>query len=231
VDDPDAPPFAAALEQARVDPELSRWLDRETAFDAAIGAKLREAPTPLGLRTRILAGRPAEATRSGWRRPAVVFAPLLFLAVVAATFVALEWRPSSGDFASYRGEMAALVSGDYKMDIEAPDLARLREFFAGRRWPSAYTVPPALEHYPLEGGMAVRWRGHEVSVICFGVENDESKDLFLFVIDRQALRGAPSTAGLEFERVAKLTTAAWTSGRHLYLLSGRADEPTLRKYL
>jgi hypothetical protein len=231
LDDPRSEPFAEALEQARRDPELALWLERENALDASIGAKLREAPVPPGLKSRILAGRPAVAPVIWWRRPLVAFAPLAAILIAAIAIVALQWRSSSSGFPSYRRQMGALVAGDYKLDVEARDLPKLREFFAKRRWPADYSVPVSLEGYPLEGGMAVEWRGHKVSVICFGEEDDESKDLWLFVVERDALPDARSSVVPEFAPVSKLMTASWSSASKVYLLAGRGDEPSLRKYL
>jgi hypothetical protein len=231
LDDPRSEPFAEAMERARRDPELARWLERELALDAAIGAKLRQVPVPLGLQSRILAGRPAVAPVVWWRRPLVVFAPLAAVLIAAIVVVTLAWRSPSSDFASYRGQMGALVAGDYKLDVEAGELPKLREFFAQRHWPADYSVPSSLQGYPLEGGMAVEWHGHKVSVICFGAEGDDSKDMWLFVTERDALPDAPLSAVPELVPAAKLMTASWSSGGNVYLLAGHGDEQSLRRYL
>lgn len=231
VDDPRSEPFAAALEQVRRDPDLARWLERETAFDAAIGEKLRQSPVPADLETRILADRPAAAPVPLWRRP-LVAVPSLALALAAAiVLVVVGRRASTADFPSWRGQMAALVAGDYKLDVEARDLPALQEFFARRHWPADYSVPAALLGYPLEGGMAVDWRGRRISVICFGVENDDDKDVWLFITEPDAIPGAPSSPVPAFAPAGKLMTAAWTSAGKLYLLAGRGDETSLRAFL
>ena len=230
-DDPQSEPFAAAMEQARRDPELSSWLEREIAFDAAIGAKLREAPVPVGLKTRILAGRPAAAPPLWRRRPLLALAPLALAAVAAIAFFLWDGRSSSAGFGSYRAEMAALVSGEYKLDVETEDFPKLQEFFAGRRWPADYAVPAALQGYPLEGGMAVRWHGQRVSVVCFGSDEDESKDMWLFVVDARALPDAPAPGEPVFDRVASVSMASWSAEGRLYLLAGPGDERSLRKFI
>jgi hypothetical protein len=231
LDDPQIEPFAEAMEQTRRDPDLAGWLEREMALDAAISAKLRQTPVPLGLKTRILAGSPAAAPVVWWRRPLVAFAPLAAVLIAAVAVVTLEWRAPSIDFASYRGQMSALVAGEYKLDVEARELTRLREFFAARHWPADYSLPLSLQGYPLEGGMAVEWHGHKVSVICFGAEDDDSKDLWLFVTERDALPDAPSSAVPDLAPAAKLMTASWSSAGKVYLLAGRGDEQSLRNFL
>ncbi len=230
-DDPDSEPFAAAMEQARRDPELSRWLEREIALDAAIGGRLRDASVPAGLEARILAGRPSAESAAWWRSPLVALAPVAIAAVAAVAFFVANWRSSPAGFPAYRAQMTELVSGEYKVDLETEDLSDLREFFARRGWPSDYTVPAALEHYPLEGGMTVRWRGERISVLCFGSDEDDSKDLWLFVADARALPDAPPSATPEFARVATLITATWRSGDRIYMLAGRGDERSLGKFL
>ncbi len=231
VDDPESEPFAAAFEQARRDRELSSWLEREIALDAAIGAKLRGAAVPEGLKSRILAGAPAARPAPWWRRPIVALAPVAIAAAAAIAFFLAGQRSSAADFPTYRAEMAAMVAGGYKMDLESEELSTLREFFASRGWPSDYTVPKPMEQYPLEGGMTVTWHGIRVSVLCFGTEDDEKKDKWLFVADARALSGAPSSATPEFATAARLITAAWSSGDRIYVLAGWGDEPSLRRYL
>jgi hypothetical protein len=231
LDDPHGEPFAGALDQARRDPELARWLEEETALDAAIGARLREAPVPPDLRARILAGRPAGAPSLWWGRPLVAVASLAAVLIAAMVFLEIERRPAHGDFASYRGQMAALVAGDYTMDLETGDLTRIQEFFAGRHWPADYSVPAGLAGYPVEGAMAVKWHGRGVSVICFGVEDDENRDLWLFVADRDTVPDAPPSAVPDFAPVGKLTTATWSAAGKVYLLAGRGDQQSLRRFL
>jgi hypothetical protein len=250
VDDSASEPFAGALAQARKDPELARWLEQESAFDAAIGDRLRDAPVPPDLHARILAGRPASrpvasqgapapgepapaaaVPAAWWRRPLVAVPSLALVLIAAIVGVEIERRASPGDFKSWREEMGALVAGDYKLDLESRNLADLQSFFAGRQWPADYSVPTRLQAYPLEGGMAVEWHGHRISVICFGVENDDDKDLWLFIAGPDALSGAPSSPAPEFAPAGKLTTAAWSSNGKIYLLAGRGGEQSLREFL
>ena len=231
LDDPQSAPFAQALEQARRDPALARWLEREAAFDAAIAARLRQAPVPAGLLERILAARAAEPPRLRWRRPVLAAASLAALLAAAIVTVALLRRAPANDLETYRRQMGALVAGDYKMDVEAGALPAIQEFLSRRHWPSADSVPAGLQGYPLEGAMAVEWRGHRVSLICFGAEGDDGKDLWLFVTERDTLPEAPSSTVPGFAPAGTLMTAAWTSADKVYLLAGRGDERSLRAIL
>jgi hypothetical protein len=54
-DDPRDPEFAEALERARQDPQLARWLQGQMERDAALHRQFTEIPVPPFLRDRILA--------------------------------------------------------------------------------------------------------------------------------------------------------------------------------
>ncbi|MBI5686303.1 MAG: hypothetical protein HZC54_14615 [Verrucomicrobia bacterium] len=68
------PQIAAALDEARRNPALGRWLQRELAFDEAVRAKLRAIPVPSDLRQRILKlngqGRSKSFSRGAEDKPA-----------------------------------------------------------------------------------------------------------------------------------------------------------------
>jgi hypothetical protein len=231
LDDPRSAPFAEALELARTDPELTAWLEREVALDAAIGDKLRQADVPPDLASRILAGRPAMPPRAWWKRPLVSLPALALVAAAVIVVVALVRRAAPAGFPSYREQMGAIVAGDYKLNIESHDPAAVREFFARRQWPADYSVPARLQGYPVEGGMTVEWRGRRISLVCFGVEDDDDKDLWLFIAEPDAVPGAPPSSSPEFAPAGKLMTAAWSAARKIYLLASRGDERSLRELL
>jgi hypothetical protein len=67
-DDPADPHFVEALGQARHDPELARWLERQTALDGALHKKLTQIPVPAGLRENILAQLPVRPVVIVWWR-------------------------------------------------------------------------------------------------------------------------------------------------------------------
>jgi len=227
-DDPADPQFAQALEQARCDPELARWLEQQTAFDAALRATLKQMPVPADLREKILAQLPARpVVVVWWRRPA--FRRTAAALVVLAT-IASFWLVHPRDtFDKYRQQMAGLVSDEYEMNLKSKDLREIREYLASHGWPSDYALTPAMQRLEAEGGSIIKWHGQKISLVC--VEAGEDKDLFLFVVQRSVLPDAPATESPQFVRVGGMMTAAWTAGDKLYLLAGHGNEQFLRQYL
>lgn len=246
------PQVAEALEQARRDPELGRWLEQQASFDSAIRAKLKQIAVPAGLKARIL-GSPTGAERvaepdiiqavmAWWRRPAFLAAAALI--IFACAVLGLFLRPQH-DFNAYRRQMTGFVSDEYKMNVEAKDLDQLRQAFAAKGWPSEYTFPLALQSLPLEGGVTLEWQGHKVSLICWSApgqeekgekeDKDESeekdeKDTWLFIADAPVSPGAPADVAPQFAKVGELATASWSKDGKLYILAARNDLESLQKY-
>src|SRR6516165_3756434 len=50
------PFFEQALQQAKRDPELMEWFEKQRAFDRVIAAKLRNIEPPTGLNSKFLQG-------------------------------------------------------------------------------------------------------------------------------------------------------------------------------
>jgi uncharacterized membrane protein YbaN (DUF454 family) len=223
VDDAE-PSVAEALAQAGRDPELSRWLEQQTAFDAVIRARLREVPAPVGLKTRILANVPAETPAVAWwqRRPVWLAAALIALVLVYLPYL----RPSN-TFAAYRAGMVQYVASGYAMEVRADNFDALRERFSKDGWPADYVLPPGLTRLTVEGGCRSQWRGQKVSLLCLQAGDH---DVWLCVIDRSAVWHEPGNSPV-FAREGRIATASWTSGHLTYLLATEGDEAELKSYL
>src|SRR5262249_34038212 len=126
LDDPADPPFAAALEKARHDPDLATWLEEQSAFDAAVRESVRRIPVPPDLRAKILA---APVERSSVTRP---WRSRSFQAVAASLIVAAVagfWLANRRiTFDGYRRHMVGLVRGEYEMGIRSNDLDAIRRY-------------------------------------------------------------------------------------------------------
>jgi hypothetical protein len=227
-DDPRDPRFAEALDQARHDAALGRWLEQQTALDAALREQLQQVPVPPDLRTRILQQYPMRPVATAWwRQPRLGAAAVVLLVLAASVSSWLARRPDTFDV--YRIQMAATVSGEYEMNLKSKDWKQIRGYLASSGWPSDYALTPAMQGLEAEGGSTITWHGKKISLICVDAGKDE--DLFLFVIQRSALRDAPATETPQFARVSGMITAAWTADDKLYLLAGHGDEQFLRRYL
>lgn len=226
-DDQADPQFAAALEQARHDPDLARWLEQQAGLDAALREKFKQIPVPAELREKVLAQLPARRVVVWWWQPAfrAAAAALAVLATIAS-FWLLHPRDT---FDTYRQQMAGLVSGEYEMSLKSKDLNEIRDYLASQGWPSEYALTPAIQRLEAEGGSIIKWHGKKISLVC--VEAGQNKDLFLFVVPRSVLPDAPATESPQFATVGGMMTAAWTAGDKTYLLAGHGDEQLLRRYL
>jgi hypothetical protein len=215
------PQIAEALAQARRDPELGRWLEQQHEFDAVIAAKLQQVPVPVGLKTRILAEQKIIRPQIRWFQPAYLAAAAVVVIAATGALLGMRWyeqRP----FNDYREHMVAFVSRKYRMNVESKDLEKLRETFAARGWPSDYVVPRSLQSLPLLGGMIIEWKSHKVSLICWGVEGDDSKSAWLFITDPAGLPWVPGPAVPATGRVDGFRTKSWTKDGRLYVMAGPA---------
>jgi hypothetical protein len=228
VDDANDPLVAEALAQSRRDPELARWLEQHQAIDAALGRKFKQISLPEGLEQEILAERKIIRPAIWWQRPVllVVAAAVVVLAVVAGYW----WRqPVLQDFASYRQTMARLVSGDYKMMLETNDLNAVRQFLAANHSPANYVLTAEMQKLPAEGCALINWHGRPVSLVC--LDRGADNDLFLFIVNRSALRDPPADPTPRFAQIGQMTTASWTIGDTSYVLASKGSEDDLRKFL
>ncbi len=227
-DDAADPFIAEALEVMRRNSGLIDWFEQQCALDKAIRNKLGEIEVPSDLEEKILSSQKVTPIRSGERRFAW-FAPLAAAAAVAAITGLWIANMATGEFNSYRAEMVEYVSEEYDVDPEVHSLDALRKIFAERSWPSGYIVPAGLLGVELEGGVAKKWEGSKVSLICH--EYEEHKDIWLFVIEVSDLEDAPETDAPQFAKIGRMTTASWTQGIYTYLMVAERDQAFLKKYL
>jgi hypothetical protein len=222
------PRVAEALALAQRDPELARWLENQSAFDAAVREQFQRIPVPPDLRGEILArlaSSPRDTVRWRWPSARAAAAGLAALALVAGIWI-VERRAA---FDAYRQEMVGLVSGDYEINFKSSRFEEIRDYLASRGSPSDYSLTPAMRELEAEGVSVVQWRGRKVSLIC--LDAGEDQDLFLFVVDRAVFRDAPAMESPQFARVGAMTTAAWSAGDKVYFFAGRGDERFLRQHL
>jgi hypothetical protein len=222
--DPEIAPALALLEQ---DAELARWFEREQALDAALQRKLQEIPIPVELQARILASRPKRLARPDrWREPSLLAAAAAVLVVIGISAIWLApWKPTT--WLGYQARVVAEVTEPYELDIRTRNHDQVRRSMAAAGYPSDYRVPPGLLEYPLEGGYKLRWRGHKVSVVCFGSDEERKPDVWLIVSSRTALSGAPAGAAPEFGVVGKSRIASWADDGHFYIVATQ-DGPVLK---
>ena len=226
-DDASDPRFAEALELARQDRALAQWFDEQTTVDATLSEGFKRIPVPADLREKILADLPSRHRDVWWRRPSLRAAAA---GLAALTIIASFWLVDRRDtFATYREEMARIVSGEYEMNLKSNQFDEIQNYLASQGSLSDYVLTPAMQAIEAEGGSVIHWRGKSISLICLDAGAD--RDLFLFVVPRSVFRDAPASASPKFARVGGMTTASWSAGDKTYFLAGHGDEQFLRQYL
>jgi uncharacterized membrane protein YbaN (DUF454 family) len=229
------PQIAAALALARRDPELARWLAEQEARQNAVRAAFREISVPDGLKEQIISEQAAQQRMTAHRRKTA-----LATVMVVAGLVLLAWqffpaRPADDTFAVYRQRMAGVALRGYAMDLITNNPAEIRDYLAQHQAPADYVLPASLQRIELVGCAIQNWQGAKVSMICFRTGRPlppgQASDLWLFVVDRAAVKASPATELPQLAAVNRLITAVWSQGEKLYLLETAGDEAAIRQYL
>jgi hypothetical protein len=233
--DADDPQIVEALGLAKQDPELTRWLVEHCARQEVLRAGFRKITAPAGLKEQIVSEQAARERSAFRRQNAVLVAAAVFAVLV---LVALLWFPHRGKeetFATYRSRMAGVALRGYTMDLVTNNPAAIRDFLAQKQAPADYVLPAPLAKTAMTGCAIESWQAAKVSMICFRtgkpLPQGQPSDLWLFILDRSAVRDAPPPGSREFARVNKLLTVTWTEGDKLYVLGTEGDEQALRRYL
>lgn len=212
--------IAQAEAMAAKDPELARWWTEDQKLDDVIASKLAEVPVPGDLRTRLKQARsiPLPAAQWNWRKPALFAAAAIIL---LATF--FGWQrgvfQTGASLADYRDEMVSFIRIDPPLEVETNDFNRIKSFLQKSGAPSEANLPPAMQKLPLLGCRTLRFRGHDVALICFS--QGDGRVAHLLVIDRAAL--PELDAKRRYATLGEWTTVAWVTGDRAYLLAVQGD--------
>jgi uncharacterized membrane protein YbaN (DUF454 family) len=229
----EAPEYAEALELAKRDPELAAWFRQHQLFQDAVSSGFDHIAVPEGLKEQILSERRAQTAPRIARK--AVFLAMAVALVLLLLAISQFYPPSRPDnnFAKFRSRMTGDVQRLYpRMDLETNDLREIHAYLA-KQGRGDYTLPSGLEKTAGTGCAMLHWHGKTVSMLCFNsgrTPSPATPDLFLFVVDRAAVKNPPTDASLQLSRVNGLITASWSSGSKTYVLAGSGDEAALRKY-
>jgi hypothetical protein len=120
------------------------------------------------------------------------------------------------------------------MDLETNDLGQIHRYLA-EKGRGDFTLPAALEKTPGTGCAILPWHDKTVAMVCFhsgSTTNAAEPDLFLFVIARSDVPGAPTPDALQVASTVRgFITASWTAGDKIYVLGARGDEKFIRRFL
>jgi len=233
--DADDPQIADALALAKREPELADWLKEHCARQEALRAQFRQIAPPAGLKEQIISEQAAQERILSWRRNAIFAAAAIIVALVALVPFWFPPRANDDTFAILRSRMVGVALRGYSMDLATNNPDQVRAFLAARSAPADYILPAPLEKTAMTGCAIQNWQKAKVSMICFRTGRPlppgQSSDLWLFVIDRTAVKNAPPADSRQFARVNRLTTVTWTQGDKLYMLGMEGNEQALQQYL
>jgi hypothetical protein len=229
------PELTQALELARNDAALSPWFTEHCAFQEAMAAKFQDIPVPEGLKEQIISERKVRLA-SGFQRKAAVIAAAVALCCLCIGLASFYFRPHEDySWSNFRNRMAGTVLRQYpKMDLETSDLAQVRQFLRQKQAHGDYVLPKGLEKTSPTGCAILSWKGSTVSMLCFnsgkkGASKDP--DLFLFIVDRSAVKRPPGSNAPELSQVSTLATASWSSNGSTYLLAADGGSDFIEQYL
>ena len=221
------PFFEQALQQAKRDPELMEWFEKQGAFDRVIVAKLRTIEPPAGLNSQILAGLRAVRVPRHSVSPWVAMAAALLVAMMVLTYNRF-FEPSKLDrLDQFCSDCLAQLNSPVQFDLESPDLRETQKFIRTRQVPAATAMPDSVATMPTAGCRIFRWKGQWVSLTCFKLPS--GKSLLLFVIDEKAFDRRPIPT--DFREIGRWHVKFQEESGKVILWASRASMDEVKSYL
>jgi uncharacterized membrane protein YbaN (DUF454 family) len=233
--DADDPQIVEALALAERDQELKDWLVKHCARQYVLRENFRRISAPAGLKEQIISERAVQKKIIIWQPKFALAAMAALVLLVALIPFWLLHRGHDDTLAVYQNRMAGVALRGYAMDLVTNNPEQIHAYLAQHRAPADFALPVALKQAALVGCAVEGWQGVKVSMICFRTGRTLApggqSDLWLFVVDRASVRGAPAGDSPQFFKVNRLITATWTQGDKLYLLGTEGDQRTIQQYL
>jgi hypothetical protein len=221
--------FQQAKAAAEADPELARWWAEQQELDRVIAANVQSAEVPRDLKMQLTAWEQRSVRRDSWSRGIWLAAA----SIVALAVLFSAWRGAfqpAPSLAEYRDEMVSFIRLSPPLDLESAQLSRLTSFLQEKGAPSQIHLPEKLRQLDPVGCRRLRFRGHDVALLCF--EGGGGEIVHLLVIDRKALaRVSSSSKDPEVAGEEEWMTAAWVEGDYVYLVSAKGSREALEKYI
>jgi hypothetical protein len=230
--DANDPRFSEALEQARRDPILQRWLDESIAFDAAMTEKLCAALVPGDLRESILAGgKVSRAPRWKNRMRKVAFAAAVIFSAIVGSLIWHNTRPAhlAGWQSQALDVISSLVRNESSFDAQSHNGNELLTWLRANHAPTAQTLPHNLDKLESLGCKTFSWNGMRVSVICFVRPNGGL--IHLITMNRSAESDREFNPQPRVVHQDRWATATWREGEVTYMLALEGSPDQLRAYL
>lgn len=229
-DAPEDARWQEALRQVENDPELARWWKEERELDRIIAAKVATAVAPADLKAKLTSSPPLEfrRVRSNWSR--AIWAAAAAIVILAVLFS--SWRgpfEPAVSLADYRNEMVSFIKVPPSLELESSDMSRLKKFLGQAEAPVEFSLPKSLQAYEPIGCRLLRFRGRDVTLVCFKIGGGQLAHLF--VINAKAMPGDGTVSAPAFHPEDDWMTASWTEGGHIYLLAVKGDRAAAEKFV
>ena len=169
-----------------------------------------------------------EDSRIHWTRGILL---VVAFAVVMLVFL-FAWSRSIGPRASladFRDEMVSFAKIDPNLEMKSNRLSDLMSWLETSHAMSGVVIPEKVKAMEPVGCRVLRYRAHDVGLICFRRANGTL--LHLFVMDRAAFPQLPDRKRPDFLGQGEWMTAAWSEGQHVYLMAVQGDQSTLESFL
>jgi len=218
------PKFAEALAQAKHDPSLAHWLEKEQALDRAVAGKLQAVAVPSDLRESILVGAKVSASPSWWRSAS--FKMALAACFIVAIGLAFNYSLARRRAAINQVAQVAIedvLHGHHGNRGEA--VAQLENVLENASFHlSNGAMPVNLTALESNGCRTLQVSGSNVAEICFA---RSGRYYHLYVMDRM---GGMSTKPRIFEHDGA-RAAAWTDEHNSYVVATTASAAELKNIL
>ena len=218
--------FGEVLDQAKRDPELRVWFEREQARDKAIAAKLKSVPIPAGLRESILAGgRMSASQRSWWQQPTWLAMAASVAILLTATFV-WQLRAPRTDWDQLTAQIMEDAAHEDRHGSGSADAQQLVALLSLETTKLSAPLPIDLAKLKTDGCRSLTIAGHEVMEVCF---KRKGGVFHLYAMARPSSRDIPAEP--RFETRNGLHSVMWTDLQHLYVMTSAKDEFALKALL
>ncbi len=175
-----------------------------------------------------IAARKFQSPHLTWTR-AILLAAIAAVVAVAFLFMWTNSLRPSASVADYRDEMISFAKIDPTLEMRSTQLSDVMTWLETTHGMSGVVIPEKVKTMEPVGCRMLRFRGHDVGLICFRRANGNL--LHLFVIDRAAFPQLPGQNRPQFSSQGEWMTAAWSDGQHAYLLAVQGDQSSLESFL
>lgn len=233
------PLLREALEQARLDPELSQWLADQQRFDLQMSTAVRSIRPPDSLKAQILAAAQANkkspSTRAGTRRRRLINPAWLALAAtvvlsISGIFAFRMTAPQPVAFSAVTDRILQ-VRDELPGTLGAlsPDPKELQRWLATHKGPNGFALPNGLVDKNSVGCQVFNVKGNKVSLICFQL--DDKRIVHYFVMDRSSLTDPPPVGKPVVHHKDGASLICWSDERRSYVLAEFAPNRELKNLL